>query len=136
MVCFRRGYLFLWVLGMGYVILLWHSLSLPYTYFVHIRKQRQNFKPLAIFCGCAPRFVSDLVGNPNTWFFLATLLKLSSDVTLIMLSSTGKRILRASLPPVITRLIQIAISCQCKQNHMHPVRRRNKECILMVFDDN
>ena len=30
----RRGYLFLWVLGMGYVGLLWHSLSLPYNYFV------------------------------------------------------------------------------------------------------
>ena len=30
----RRGFLFLWVLGMGYVILLWHSLSLPYNYFM------------------------------------------------------------------------------------------------------
>ena len=29
-----RGFLFLWVLGMGYVSLLWHSLSLPYNYFV------------------------------------------------------------------------------------------------------
>ena len=29
-----RGFLFLWVLGIGYVILLWHSLSLPYNYFV------------------------------------------------------------------------------------------------------
>ena len=29
----RKGFLFLWVLGMGYVILLWHSLSLPYNYF-------------------------------------------------------------------------------------------------------
>ena len=29
----RRGFLFLWVLGMGYVILLWHSLSLPYNYY-------------------------------------------------------------------------------------------------------
>ena len=29
-----RGFLFLWVLGMGYVILLWHSLSLPYNHFV------------------------------------------------------------------------------------------------------
>ena len=29
-----RGFLFLWVLGMGYVILLWHSLSLPYNYYV------------------------------------------------------------------------------------------------------
>ena len=28
-----RGFLFLWVLGMGYIILLWHSLSLPYNYF-------------------------------------------------------------------------------------------------------
>ena len=28
----RRGFLFLCVLGMGYVILLWHSLSLPYNY--------------------------------------------------------------------------------------------------------
>ena len=28
-----RGFLFLLVLGMGYVILLWHSLSLPYNYF-------------------------------------------------------------------------------------------------------
>ena len=26
------GFLFLWVLGMGYVILMWHSLSLPYNY--------------------------------------------------------------------------------------------------------
>ena len=30
----RRGFLFLLVLGMGYVILLWHSLSLPYNYFI------------------------------------------------------------------------------------------------------
>ena len=29
-----RGFLSLWVLGMGYVILLWHSLSLPYNYLV------------------------------------------------------------------------------------------------------
>ena len=28
-----RDFLFLWVLGMGYVILLWHSLSLHYNYF-------------------------------------------------------------------------------------------------------
>ena len=28
-----RGFLFLWVLGMGHVILLWHSLSLPYNHF-------------------------------------------------------------------------------------------------------
>ena len=28
-----KGFLFLWVLGMGYVILLWHSLSLSINYF-------------------------------------------------------------------------------------------------------
>ena len=28
-----RGFLFLWVLGMGYVVLLWHPLSLPYNIF-------------------------------------------------------------------------------------------------------
>ena len=32
-----RGFVFLWVLGMGYVILLWHSLSLPYNYLVWIK---------------------------------------------------------------------------------------------------
>ena len=31
-----RGFLFLWVFGMGYVILLWHSLSLPYNYIGNI----------------------------------------------------------------------------------------------------
>ena len=31
-----KGFLFLWVLGMGYVILLWHSLSLPYNYTEYI----------------------------------------------------------------------------------------------------
>ena len=29
----KRGFLLLLVLGMGYVILLWHSLRLPYNYF-------------------------------------------------------------------------------------------------------
>ena len=29
----RRGFLFLWVLGVGCVILLWHSLGLPYNFF-------------------------------------------------------------------------------------------------------
>ena len=27
-----RDFLFLYVLGIGYVVLLWHSLSLPYNY--------------------------------------------------------------------------------------------------------
>ena len=35
-----RGFLFLWVLGMGYVILLWHSLSFPYNYFENLGKNQ------------------------------------------------------------------------------------------------
>ena len=56
-----RGFLFLWVLGMGYVILFWHSLSLPYNYF-----------SLTIFCGRKALFVSDLVGNTEANFFSDT----------------------------------------------------------------
>ena len=36
----RRGFLFLWMLGMGYVILLWHSLSLPYNYIHNVDSVR------------------------------------------------------------------------------------------------
>ena len=39
-----RGFLFLWVLGMGYIILLWHSLSLPYNYFVFLMKAQVTRK--------------------------------------------------------------------------------------------
>ena len=41
-----RGFLFLWVLGMGYVILLWHSLSLPYNYslFLQVRRTAISFQ--------------------------------------------------------------------------------------------
>ena len=34
-----RGFLLLWVLGMGCFILLWHSLSLPYNYLVRYLKK-------------------------------------------------------------------------------------------------
>ena len=39
----------------------------PYRYCENGASIR-NLKPLAIFCGCTARFVSDLVGNPNTDF--------------------------------------------------------------------
>ena len=48
-----RGFLFLWVLGMGYVILLWHSLSLPYNYLTSMVNSR----------GCVGMF-----SNPNHTF--------------------------------------------------------------------
>ena len=40
-----RGFLFLWVLGMGYVILLWHSLSLHIIIGIKVieRDSFQNF---------------------------------------------------------------------------------------------
>ena len=38
-----RGFLFLWVLGMGYVILLWHSLRLTYNYFIMGKEEINNF---------------------------------------------------------------------------------------------
>ena len=39
-------------------------LCFRYTYSTIIR----NFQPLAIFCGCTARFLSDLVGNPEDRF--------------------------------------------------------------------
>ena len=39
-----RSFLFLWVLGMDYVILLWHSLSLPYNYFVELESPMLHAK--------------------------------------------------------------------------------------------
>ena len=44
-----RGFLFLWVLGMGYVILLWHSLSLPYDYFGKNPLNYSNLEPVERF---------------------------------------------------------------------------------------
>ena len=43
-----RGFLFLWVLGMGCVILLWHSMSLPYNY---SGDSRQSEEPKKISVG-------------------------------------------------------------------------------------
>ena len=49
MVSVWRGFLFLWVLGMGYVILLWHSLGHPYNYFAD-KKDIHNILDLFQFC--------------------------------------------------------------------------------------
>ena len=38
-----KGFLLLWVLAMDYVILLWHSLSLPYIYFGLSRAMFRKF---------------------------------------------------------------------------------------------
>ena len=47
-----RGFLFLWVLGMGHVILLWHSLSLLYNCFglnYFSREQNHVFSKMDLF---------------------------------------------------------------------------------------
>ena len=43
-----RGFLFLWVLGMGYVILLWHSLGLLYNYFAYDLVYRYRIQIYAV----------------------------------------------------------------------------------------
>ena len=43
----RRGYLFLCVLWMGYVILLWQSLSLPYDFLNDLEQtEKDNTSPV------------------------------------------------------------------------------------------
>ena len=42
----------LWVLGMGYLILLWHSLSLPYNYF-EFRFNEKYYFDRALLLGCS-----------------------------------------------------------------------------------
>ena len=44
-----RSFLFLWVLGMDYVILLWHSLSLPYNYLSLVIKFDKSFHPVVLY---------------------------------------------------------------------------------------
>ena len=43
-----RGFLVLCMLGMGYVILLWHSLSLPYNYLTLIDYYKAAYFPYKI----------------------------------------------------------------------------------------
>ena len=64
-----RGFLFLWVLGMGNVILLWHSLSLPYNYFdlrVHI-----IVKPESIMSALSQYFLSSLCFASTLYMYLS-----------------------------------------------------------------
>ena len=51
-----RGFLFLWVLGMGYFILLWHSLSLLYNYLVEILVNLAAYLTLFILWLTKPKF--------------------------------------------------------------------------------
>ena len=64
-----RGFLFLWVLGMGYVILLWHSLSLPYDY---IGNSLWLYSPVFVVIepGGKPQNSYDLATSVRTYFRL------------------------------------------------------------------
>ena len=46
----------------------------------------QNFQPLAIFCGCRARFVSDLVGNPEYRFFRVAVHKYIEHIQMFLLN--------------------------------------------------
>ena len=58
-----------------------------------LRSNSENFKPLAIFCGCTARFVSDLVGNPENRFSHDEA-HIETYTTLTSISMTGPRYTR------------------------------------------
>ena len=62
-----RGFLFLWVLGMGYVILLWHSLSLPYNYF-----RGDGKRPVQAYLSCKCPVVVRIKLDLNTMKYIIT----------------------------------------------------------------
>ena len=57
-----RCFLFLWVLGMGYVILLCHSLSLPYNHLDNANKMSRVVRKPG-FCICENKDADQLRGN-------------------------------------------------------------------------
>ena len=59
-----RGFLFLWVLGMGYVILLWHSLRLPYNYSISDDNQPGIIEAF----NSTSRYLDDLLNIDNSYF--------------------------------------------------------------------
>ena len=82
-----RGFLFLWVLGMGYVILLWHSLSLPYNYstlyrclFVPETKNRKSNFMLILCSVYAIMLVSEI------FEYLGSGLKVPTEINGFLLS--------------------------------------------------
>ena len=86
-VCVWRGFLSLWLLGMGYVILLWHSLSLPYNYFegflpygsgsiTSLGDERANLSAVVylLLCGlCLERFPLPLAAWDGLRYFIVAL---------------------------------------------------------------
>ena len=69
-----RGFLFLWVLGMGYVILLWHSLSLPYNCLVDAkyRNAKEYWKLLKDAANLNTSAAINISSNKFAEYFKAT----------------------------------------------------------------
>ena len=68
-----RGFLFLRVLGMGYIILLWHSLSLPYNYFQFAKYFTRIFIDQNIF-------YPDLSYTVSQYFMTLALMAVSQEI--------------------------------------------------------
>ena len=60
-----RGFLFILVIGMGYVILLWHSLSLPYNYFLRREIKADVKKQHYLYVN---NLVGDVKANPKDFY--------------------------------------------------------------------
>ena len=67
-----RGFLFLWVLGMGYVILLWHTLSLHIIIWYQIDVKIQPF-----------HLMVDVIGIPAVYLYVILQVTIISEHTRI-----------------------------------------------------
>ena len=64
MLSVRRGFLFLWVLVVGCVILLWHSMCLPYNY---LEKQYVLIEMPRCYSKLQLRYISYTNSSANKW---------------------------------------------------------------------
>ena len=71
----------------------------------------QNFKPLADFCGCTSRFLSDLFGkNPKTGFVVTKLILLITLTCFITIQYNCCFVLSVS--------VRMALYCRCCQRYI------------------
>ena len=114
-----RGFLFLWVLGMGYVILLWHSLSLQYNYLIKFYLNR--------YWGRVNAAVRFQVKNGShcliiRTMFLATLALLSRCELSSLFQASGDSIILSILSRGYRQILKFNIMRQFKLNHLVTVK--------------
>ena len=118
-----RGFLFLWVLGMGYVILLWHSLSLPYNYSVFIGGPYERlFIVVIIIC-----FVIIITIIIIIIIFIINII----IIIVIVLSFVSGKLLKTVKCEYYNRSREITIS----PNSPYIVSTEIKKCILLRNKD-